>query len=141
MARIQRKDPVDGSIDRLVLHLAKLYEQAHSHKFPNSGCKFVSRVGGVPWEDIIPDLDLHFSNIADYCSWGKKVLAWPTAKVISVRRQIECSFIEKHPHLLSAWSAVSEENTPDLCESLAVHEEMRLTLISLLNAILHEREQ
>ncbi len=106
--------------------------------FPYAGCRTLIRDAGKAYEGLIPDLDLYFSDIAGYCSWGRAILKWPKKKLSEAGDKLDKSFFEKHPHYQSLQPAVSETGTPDLYESLKLYEKMRGNLLNLFSELLSE---
>lgn len=107
--------------------------------FPYAGCRALIRDTGKAHEDFIPDLDLYFSEIAGYCSWGRKILMWPKEKLSEVQSILSRSFFEKHPQYQTLQSAVNKTETPDLYESLKLYEKMRGDLADLISRLLFEQ--
>src|SRR5688572_25762057 len=59
--------------------LDALYKQGLQGRFPYDDIRELFRKAGNAYEGFIPDLDLYFSTIVGYCSWGKRILNWNTS--------------------------------------------------------------
>ena len=124
------------TIEQMVDELLHLYEEKRRSPFPRTGCRKILRGSGDRYEGLIPDLDLYFSDIAGYCSWGRKILHWPKEKVQEVKDGLGRSFFEKYPKYKPLEPMITESHTPDLHAKLRLYETMRTRLIELLNRIL-----
>lgn len=89
--------------------------------------------------DFIPSLDMYFSEIAGYCSWGKRVLSWSSEKNIEAQKRLKLSFFQKHPKFARLKLKINDNETPKLYNQMLVYELMRLTLIDILSEIETER--
>ena len=113
----------------------QLFEKDKAQPFPYADCRRAAALAFIPLKHLIPDLDLYFSDLAGYCSWGVRILSWSPEKVSTVRKHISKSFFEKHPQYRCLLEAVPVEKAPALLADLALHEEMRRTLIQLLDGL------
>ncbi|MGH9846072.1 MAG: YxiJ family protein [Blastocatellia bacterium] len=120
-------------------------EEDLSKPFPYDDCRRVlARAGDIADGDIadglIPDLDLYFSDIAGYCSHGKKLLNMPKDDLVAARATLERSFFEKHPEYraLAVW--INEIETPMLFAEINRHEEVRCKLLELISNLLSDSE-
>jgi len=122
------------TIQRLITELTQLYEETHA-PFPYSGCRKLLSEAGQHGEDLISDLDMYFSELAGYCSWGERILKWPREKIRHVCLRASRTFFEKHPQYehLSPW--INETNSPDLHSRLILYERMRNKLLELLSLL------
>ena len=109
--------------------------------FPYAGCRALIRDSGEAYEGLIPDLDLYFSEIAGYCSWGRTIPKWSKEKLFEARNKLSKSFFDKHPKFQPLQPAVSETGTPDMYESLKLYEVMRRNLVDLISQVLSERSR
>ena len=116
--------------------LGRLFEDDKKKPFPYEDCRKISVLGRVKPGDLIPDLDLYFSKLAGYCSWDGRILKWPHEKVAYVRKDISKSFFEKHPEYQPLRETITETVAPDLFSDLALHEEMRQTLLKILDSLM-----
>jgi hypothetical protein len=77
--------------------LARVYKEELLHAFPYDDLGAVKDWGGSKYSDIIPALDLYWSRIAGYSSWGKRMLQWDSERRAAVRSDCSMSFFDKHP--------------------------------------------
>jgi hypothetical protein len=121
-------------------NLLHTYEQEFRIPFPYADCRKLRRESGDRYEGLIPDLDMYFSDIAGYCSWGKRILKWPKEKILEVRERLSKPFFEKYPQYKLLEVMITESNTPHLYTKLKACEKLRLTLIEILNRLLSEEQ-
>ena len=103
--------------------------------FPSVDCKKAADLVGISYRDLKPDLDLYFSEIAGYCSWGRRIQKWPPSKMADVRRKLKLSFFERYPQYLCLANAITEAELPDLFRVVALHEDMRMSLAEILDQL------
>jgi YxiJ-like protein len=115
--------------------LGSLLQADMSEPFPYEDCRKVAALSGIRAEDLIPDLDLYFSELAGYCSWNGRILRWEPAKVKDVRERISLAFFEKYAKYQVLETFISESETPHLLRKLALHEEMRERLAAILDQL------
>ena len=115
--------------------LKSLYKTDLLNPFPYDDCRKLLAETTKDFEDLIPCLDLYFSDIAGYCSWGKRSLSWKVEKIEEVRHQLQDSFFRQFPKFNALKPAINEENTPKLYSQLLIHELMRLTLLDILSEL------
>ncbi len=115
--------------------LQSLYKTDLLNPFPYNDCRKLLAEMTDEFEDLIPCLDLYFSDIAGYCSWGKKSLFWSNDKIIETKCQLRESFFQHFPKFNALKSFINEENTPKLYSQLLIHDLMRLTLSDILSEI------
>jgi hypothetical protein len=127
------------NIKELIRELQSSYGEACDGRFPYEGSRNLLREGGGSYEGLIPDLDVYFSTIAGYCSWGEKILKWPQEKIVEAQNRIAASFFEKHPQYKPLEVAITETKTPDLFAQMVSHEKMRTRLLELLDRLSIER--
>ena len=101
--------------------LQSLYEADLLNPFPYDDCRKLLADKNGKFEDLIPCLDLYFSDIAGYCSWGKRSLSWTGEKNEEVKQQLQKSFFQKFPQYISLKPNINESNTPKLFNQLLVH--------------------
>jgi hypothetical protein len=128
----------EKSLQDLAKGLAYLLKKDMEKPFPYSDCRKAAALVGLRPGDVIPDLDVYFSELAGYCSWDGRILKWPPQKIATVRKQISKPFFERHAQYRVLQRVISEAETPDLVRDLALHEEMRNTLIAVLEQLQRE---
>ncbi|MGH9854253.1 MAG: YxiJ family protein [Blastocatellia bacterium] len=116
--------------------LRRVFKEDLSRPFPYQDCRKVFAEAGDHDEGFIPDLDLYWSDLAGYCSWGKGILGWPEEKLSEVKRNLEKSFLDRHPQHQKLVSLVTENQTPDLYGQMAQYEDIRATLLQLISELL-----
>lgn len=112
----------------------RLFEE-DKKSFPYADCRKAAALAGIRIRDLVPDLDAYFSDLAGYCSWKGRILTWSSEKIATAREHISKSFFEKHPQYQGLKEATLQKETPGLAADLALHEEMRTTLIELLDGL------
>ncbi len=127
------------SVKEIIRELQSIYREASGVRFPYEGSRHLLREVGGSYEGLIPDLDVYFSTIAGYCSWGERILKWSQEKILEAQNRIAASFFEKHPQYKPLEVAITESNTPDLFAQMALHEKMRKSLLELLDRLKVER--
>lgn len=123
------------SIQEMIRELQSSYQEACGVSFPYDGSRHLLQEVGGSYEDLIPDLDMYFSTIAGYCSWGERILKWPPEKIVEAQNRIAVSFFEKHPQYKPFEVAITESETPDLFAQMASYERMRTRLLELLDRL------
>ncbi len=109
-----------------------LYDEACQTPFPYQGIRRLLKEAGAKYDGLIPDLDLHFSTIAGYCSWGKRLLNWDTEKVGEAMASLERGFFDKHPEYKPLESMITQQ---ELVTKLSIYETMRVELLHLLKRL------
>jgi len=119
--------------------LQELYKSDFLHPFPHQDCRKILAENGGEFEDFIPSLDLYFSDVAGYCSWGKKISSWSVEKVNNVKAELQKTFFQRFPKFSDLQSKITENETPNLHSQLLIFDLMRLTLLDILSEIKTER--
>lgn len=119
-----------------VTTLKPLFEEACRTPFPYEGLRQLLGEAEATYDGLIPDLDMYFSTIAGYCSWGSRLLKWDNEKVDQVIANLESGFFEKHPRYKPLESIITQ---PDLVAKLNIYETMRVELRHLLKCLQKER--
>jgi hypothetical protein len=125
--------------EELAVEAARISSEEDRFPFPYDDCRRLRREDSGEFEVLIPDLDMWCSDIAGYCSWGKKILSWPEEKVLQARGHMSLSFFDKHPEYSLLERLITEANTPDLFEDLQLYERMRKKLLELFDFMLSEK--
>lgn len=115
--------------------LQSLYKTDLLNPFPYDDCRKLLAETADEFQDLIPCLDLYFSDIAGYCSWGKRSLFWTNEKIEEIRHQLQDSFFRQFPKFNALKTVINEENTPKLYSQILIHELMRLTLLDILSEL------
>ena len=115
--------------------LQSLYKTDLLNPFPYDDCRKLLEENSDEFEDLISCLDSYFSDIAGFCSWGKRVLFWTSENIEETKFQLQNSFFRQFPKFNLLKSSINEENTPKLFSQLLIHDLMRLTLLDILNEV------
>jgi hypothetical protein len=119
-------------MEELIARVETLYKEAQGVPFPYQGCRKVLGKEKSPLDDLIPDLDLFFSDIAGYCSWGHRIVNWTPEEMRNAYTKMSRSFFEIHPKYNSIRSSISESEVPDLHQAMMRYDSMRKALLELL---------
>lgn len=130
----------NGLMKNLILEeradkLLRLYEERNRGAFPYADCRRLLREDERRYKDLIPDLDMYFSNIAGYCSWGGRISKWSKEKIRDVQERISKPFFQKHPQYKPLEPLITEISTPDLYARLVLLEKLRAELLELLSQL------
>lgn len=121
--------------DQLVAEVSELFNKGIPGPFPYDDCRTLLRVNPKKYEDLIPALDLFFSTVAGYGSWGSKVLQWNPGQIQKATEDLTNNFFEKHPLYEPLLPLVTSSDTPHLYSALKAHESLRQNLIELLKLL------
>lgn len=124
------------NIEEKLKILQKLYRSDLLNPFPYGDCRKILLEKD---EDFIPCLDVYFSDIAGYCSWGKRILSWSNEKTIETKNGLQKSFFQKFPAFSEVALKISDKETPQLYNQILIYDLMRLTLVDILSEIEEER--
>jgi hypothetical protein len=124
----------DKQINEAAAALLQFYEEGFSHPFPYEDCRLLQRK--EDHQDLIPDLDAYFYNIASHCLGIKKVLNWPIARLEASRKELSQSFFDKHPQYERLKQDITDVYTPNLYARLRVCERLRADLTHLISKLL-----
>ncbi|CAN5397821.1 hypothetical protein BH10ACI1_BH10ACI1_22350 [soil metagenome] len=113
--------------------LQSLYKTDLLNPFPYEDCRKLLADKAVEFEDFIPSLDLYFSDIAGFCSWGKRSLSWSSKKIEEIKPKLQSSFFQQFPKFNALKPRINEETTPKLYSQILIHDLMRLTLLDILS--------
>lgn len=117
--------------------LASLYQEISRSAFPYYEVRKLLRKAGTSCDELIPDLDLYFSTLAGYCSWGRRLLMWDDEKVQEAKAFVTQGFFDRYPEY--GWLEPFIRQS-DLIKQLGTYEEMRKGLFTLLISLEHYRE-
>lgn len=112
------------------------------YPFPSTDCrKLFSDLDSVEFRDFTSYLDLYFIAVNSCYSRKYDLLRWPKAKLLEVRDLLEKSFFEKYPQFKELEAKITESNTPKLFLILLGYEKLRKTLVSIISALIVEKDQ
>jgi hypothetical protein len=109
-----------------------LYRSEFGGGFPYHDCYLLADSMGLPREDLIPELDLYFSQIAGYVSSASRLGSRSPAEIEKALQVLGKDFFQVFPHLQFLQDRINEEETPDLFRRMRAVEEMRSRLLHLL---------
>jgi len=119
--------------------ILSLYQDDLRNPFPYTDCRKIRSLAGVKLEDLIPDLDMYFADLAGYCSRGNRIARMSPQEFLNLKEAASQSFFEKHPQYQSIRALITEKDTPDLFKDLDLHERMRFALLEIFE--LHIADQ
>lgn len=122
----------EEKIDKRIAQILTLYQESHT-QFPYDDCRRIFKKAGQVYEHLISDLDLYFSDIAGYASWGNKSLRWSEKKLEEVKESLAKSFFQQHPEYNLIEPLITESGTPDLYSQLMRYEKMRSLILELIS--------
>ena len=122
------------------VEIGRIYQEKLMAPFPYADCRHVRAQAGEQTEGLIPDLDLYFSDVAGYCSRGKRFLRLSKDELLAARKILARSFFEKHSEYLSLSAFINETDTPTLFADLKLHDELRVRLLAIISTLLTEAE-
>lgn len=126
-------DAVGALLDRLAVINAK-----DRGPFPYRDCRMLLE-GTSGYEELIPDLDSYFSELAGYASSGPRLLQWRTDKVNQVRGELTQTFYDRFPKYRPLAPRVTAATTPDLFAALRMADEKRAVLTELMREMVQVR--
>jgi hypothetical protein len=124
--------------EQRALNVAAMYDEDCS-PFPYEGCGWL-RCGfsDTNLENLIPHLDLWFMDICGIASRGKRLLRLNAEQLFAARGVASLGFFDQHPEYAWLQRHISQSNTPDLFDKLALCDHMRLELVTLFDFMLRE---
>lgn len=120
----------DFELEEKLKILGKLYKSEFLQPFPHQDCRKISSD-----ENFVPSLDLYFSDIAGYCSWGVKIKKWDGEKIEIAKRHLQNSFFQRFVGFSELKLKINEKQTPQLFNQKLIYDLMRLTLLDILSEI------
>ncbi len=112
--------------------LQSLYKTDMLNLFPYDDCRKLVAGKINEFEDLIPCLDIYFSDIAGLCSWGERSLNWTDEYIDEFSPSLQKSFFQKFPVFAPLEASITEKNTPKLFDQFLIYDLMRLTLLDIL---------
>ena len=115
--------------------LQELYKTDFLRPFPIKDCRTLISENDENLSDFIPGLDVYFSDVAGYCSWGKRIETWSFEKVIETKEILRKGFFKRFPQFSKLESKITENKTPNLHSQMLITDLIRLTLFDVLSEI------
>jgi len=114
--------------------IESLYKSDFRHPFPYKDCFLVSDRCGVETAYLIPEVDVFFADIAGWSASATSLDRRPAQELRKARSWLSRGdLFEHYPHLAVCRDSITAEETPDLWRQLRVVEELRISLLHLLN--------
>ena len=118
----------------LAEQIESLEKSGFDGPFPFEDCYLISHQCGVETAELIPELDLFFMDIAGWSSSATRLDRRPTQELLKARSLLlRGGFFERRPHLAVCRDSITPEETPDLWRHMHAAEELRISLLQLLN--------
>ncbi len=118
----------------LAEQIESLEKSGFGGPFPYKDCSLISHLCGVETAELIPELDLFFGDIAGWSSSATRLDQGPIQELLKAQSWLsKGGFFERRPHLAVCRDAITPEETPDLFRPMHVAEELRISLMLLLN--------
>ena len=128
--------------ETLLTSLEEIREMARrnpTHPFPYSDVRKLIAVDQKQYENLIVDLDLFFSDVAGFSSWGKGMLQWSHSRLQAARSQLEKPFFLKHPQYEPLARLIGETNLPALEAKMDFYEHLRILLLAAVTQALSRK--
>jgi hypothetical protein len=109
-----------------------MYRSSFSGGFPYKDCIWLANHLHLPSEELIPDLDLYFGDIAGYSSSASRLLSRSYAELQTAEKILAKDFFQRFPELEVVRHHIGSEHTPDLFLRMDIAEGLRLALLQLL---------
>jgi len=115
--------------------LQELYKSDFLQPFPYADCRKILSRSDNQFEDLIPCLDIYFSDVAGFCSHAKRISCWSFEENENAEKQMQKSFFVRFPKFSALKSKITDQETPTLYNQLLIYDLMRLTLVDILSEI------
>lgn len=123
----------DDRIKQLIKRLQSLASDRRIYPFPGNDCRALIPEGGKYYHDLVTLLDLYSIDIVSYSKLAKRICNLPPEKIKALEADLRSSFFDKHPEYKLLQKRITENETPHLFEVLSLFEQMRLSLLELVN--------
>lgn len=127
------------TVDELATELLSLYKEEYRGPFPYTDSRKLVSEDAERYQDLVPDLNVYFYQIASHCNGVKKVLKWQRERLLESQTWLAKSFFEAFPKYKPLESLITESNTPDLYSRMILCEKLRAKLLDLLSRLLSEQ--
>jgi hypothetical protein len=117
------------------IQLEEIYVTHFRGSFPYADCRWLASHEGQPVEDLIPELDMYFSNIAGYSSSASRLGERPASVLRKARKTLALNFFETYPSCERYSGLITSEKTPKLYEQMRIAEQLRLELLEILELV------
>ncbi|MCY7374458.1 MAG: hypothetical protein LH472_00595 [Pyrinomonadaceae bacterium] len=124
-----------SEIEEKLKILQELYKSDFLHPFPYDDCRKVLKQNDNQFEDLIPCLDVYLSDVAGFCSWGKRIADWSNEQVADAAIKLGKSFFDRFNKFSELKPQINDVETPTLYNQLLIFDLMRLTLTDILSEI------
>ena len=124
------------NIEEKLKILQQLYRSDLLYPFPYNDC---AKIAAKDDGDFVPSLDLYFSDIAGFCSSGKRILFWSNEQTKIPKHTLQKTLVQRFPAFAKISKSVNDKETPKLYNQILICDLMRLTLIDILSEIENEK--
>jgi len=125
---------MNDDIEVKVKEIQRLYAEDLSSPFPYQDCRRMQDSFEAD-EDFAAQLNLYFSTVAGFCSWGKRILHWNETKRKEAADLLAKSFFEDLPQYQKLEKHINKIETPELYNEIERHETMRRTLLDIISRL------
>jgi len=125
----------NDKVNQLLAEVEDQFNEGIHGPLPYDDCRTLLRANPQKYEDLIPALDLFFSTVAGYGSWGSNLLQWSPEQIHKATENLADNFFEKNPLYEPLLPLVTFSNTPRLYSALKAHESLRHNLLELLKLL------
>lgn len=115
--------------------LQEFYKIDFLRPFPLEDCRSILSDGDKKFTDFIPSLDIYFSDIAGYCSWGRRIEKWSDEQIKEAKNRLGMSFFQRFGKFSALKGEINEHRTPRLYSQLLIFDLIRLTLLDIFSEI------
>ena len=116
-----------------------LYKSSFEGPFPYKDCRWLANELQKPIEDLIPELDLYFGDIAGYGSRATRLGRRSCEELKRAQEILSKDLYQRFPDLEAYRCLVNSEHTPELHSLMEVAEKLRLALLQFVPEILKEK--
>jgi hypothetical protein len=112
-----------------------LYSKIRKSPFPYDDCFWLVRYEKRRGAELIPDLDLYFSNVHGYASGATRLGLRSDEELEQAKKTLSTGPFETYPHIKRYQHLINPEKTPRLLEEIETTEQMRIGLLELLRTL------
>jgi len=109
--------------------------------FPYDDCRTLLASIQTGDSDFIPDLANYWATLDGHCSWGKRILDWPTDRAVSVLDWVNRPFTVQFPAYVRLWRSITRDSLPNLYGQIVEHDTQLADLGILLGIIIKSRSR
>jgi hypothetical protein len=132
---------------QIVQQIAKLSNELGG-AFPYDDCRIILRqvqqerlVNRKKYADLIPDLDSYFDLVEMHATGINYVEQWESSRLAQSEVLLKPSFFQRHTKYRPLEWRVNQVNTPELYRRLAVSDQLRRLLVTLMSELMQKQRQ